>query len=282
MRAIGAGRIAEFVTTHQAISRYLDEETPKHRGSKREYDRVAALKTQLPDIPLSKVTPAHIIAWRDARLSQVKPATALRELKIVDLIFKRCCSLEWRYLANNPCKGVDRPKSSASRTRTIKGTEVRKMLRALGYPSRVNETNATGWLFLLALCTGMRQGELLGVEWAHVFPRHIHLPKTKNTEPRDVPLSPVARRIIEAMHGYHKSSVFDLTTARVQREFAKARREAGVSGFTFHDARHTAATRIGMGGRLTLQQMCSMFGWRDPRMAMLYFNPKASDIANLL
>lgn len=282
MRAIASGRISEYVTTHQAISRYLDEETPKHRGSAREHDRVVAIKAQFPDIPLAKVGPHHIIAWRDARLSQVKPATALRELKIVNLIFKRCCSIEWRYLLANPCDGVDRPKGSASRTRTIKHTEVRAMLRGFGYPSRVNETNATGWMFLLALCTGMRQGELMGMQWEHVFPMHIHLPKTKNTEPRDVPLSPVARRIVEVMRGYHAVSVFDLTTAKVQREFAKARREAGLSGFTFHDARHTAATRIGMGGRLTLQQMCAMFGWKDPKMAMIYFNPKASDIANLL
>jgi hypothetical protein len=31
-----------------------------------------------------------------------------------------------------------------------------------------------------------------------------------------------------------------------------------------------------------LQQMCAVFGWKDPKMAMIYFNPKASDIANLL
>jgi len=280
--AIKSGRISEYVTAHQAISRYLEEETPKHRGAGREYDRVIAIKAQFPDIPLSKVGPGHIIAWRDARLSEVKPATALRELKIVNLIFKRCCSIEWRYLLSNPCDGVDRPKGSASRTRTIKGTEVRSMLRTLGYPGREDDANSVAWLFLLALCTGMRQGELIGIEWPQVFPKYIHLPKTKNTEPRDVPLSPVARRIIERMRGYHETSVFNLTTAKVAREYAKARRCAGLGGFTFHDARHTAATRIGMSAKLTLQQMCAMFGWKDPRMAMIYFNPKASDIANLL
>jgi integrase len=282
MKAIGSGRIAEYVSTHQAISRYLDEETPKHRGSKREHDRVMAIKGQFPDIPLSLVKPEHIIAWRDARLATVKPATALREMKIVNLIFKRCCSIEWRYLVANPCDKVDRPRGSASRTRTIKHTEVRAILRGLGYPAREDARNATAWIFLLALCTGMRQGELLGVEWDQVLPRYIHLPKTKNTEPRDVPLSPVARRILERMRGYHGTSVFNLTTAKVGQEYAKARREAGLSGFTFHDSRHTAATRIGMGAKLTLQQMCAMFGWKDPKMAMIYFNPKASDIANLL
>ena len=97
-----------------------------------------------------------------------------------------------------------------------------------------------------------------------------------------MPLSPVARRIITEMHGLHETSVFHLTAAKTVAEYAKARTHAGLSGFTFHDTRHTAATRIGMSAKLTLQQMCSMFGWKDPKMALVYFNPKASDIANLL
>jgi integrase len=282
MRAIGSGRISEYVTTHQAFSRYLDEETPKHRGSDREHGRVLAIKAQFPDIPLSKVTHGHIIAWRDARLATVKPATALRELKIVNLMFKRCCSIEWSYITKNPCDGVDRPKSSASRTRTIAGVEVRGLLRELGYPNREHGRNSVAWALLFALSTGMRQGEILGLQWAHVYPLHVHLPKTKNSETRDVPLSPVARKILARMHGLHETSVFDLSAAKTSAEYAKARTRAGLSGFTFHDARHTAATRIGMGGRLTLQQMCAVFGWKDPRMALVYFNPKASDIANLL
>ena len=282
MRASATGRIAEHVTTHQAFARYLDNETPGHKGSSREHNRIVALKAQFPDIPLAKVRPEHIIEWRNARLASVKPATALRELKIVNQIFKRCCSIEWRYLTKNPCDGVDRPIGSASRNRTIKQTELRKMLRELGYPSREPGRNAVAWLLLMALSTGMRQGELLGLKWAHVFPRHVHLPQTKNTEPRDVPLSPVARRIIERMRGLHETSVFGLTVAKVSSEYANARERAGLSGFTFHDARHTAATRIGMAGRLTLQQMCTMFGWKDPKMALVYFNPKASAIADLL
>jgi len=49
-----------------------------------------------------------------------------------------------------------------------------------------------------------------------------------------------------------------------------------------HDSRHTAATRIGMSRRLSLEQLCVMFGWSDPKMAMVYFNPTPGDIADLL
>ncbi len=57
---------------------------------------------------------------------------------------------------------------------------------------------------------------------------------------------------------------------------------AGLSRFTFHDTRHTAATWIGRSGKLQLLELCKMFGWSDPKMAMIYFNPSADDLANKL
>lgn len=55
-----------------------------------------------------------------------------------------------------------------------------------------------------------------------------------------------------------------------------------MSGFTFHDARHTAATQIGSAGRIGVLDMCKMFGWKDPKMAMTYYNPTAEEIARRL
>ncbi len=49
---------------------------------------------------------------------------------------------------------------------------------------------------------------------------------------------------------------------------------------TFHDTRHTAATW--MAKKVDVITLCKIFGWTDPKMAMVYYNPKASDIADLL
>jgi hypothetical protein len=52
------------------------------------------------------------------------------------------------------------------------------------------------------------------------------------------------------------------------------------------DARHTAATRIGakvgQPGRLTFPEFCRVFGWTDPRNAMIYVNPSAETLAGKL
>ena len=65
--------------------------------------------------------------------------------------------------------------------------------------------------------------------------------------------------------------------------FRKVRENAGLDGFTFHDARHTAATRIGrtvgQQGKLSFPEFCKVFGWRDPKHALVYVNPTASDLA---
>jgi integrase len=52
-----------------------------------------------------------------------------------------------------------------------------------------------------------------------------------------------------------------------------------LAGFTFHDARHTAATRLAMGRRVDVLELCRIMGWKNPKQAMVYFNPTASQIA---
>ena len=62
--------------------------------------------------------------------------------------------------------------------------------------------------------------------------------------------------------------------------FRKYRIRAGLSGFVLHDSRHTAATWIAQ--KLHVLDLCKMFGWSNPKRAMVYYNPAAGDIAKRL
>jgi integrase len=55
-----------------------------------------------------------------------------------------------------------------------------------------------------------------------------------------------------------------------------------LSGFTFHDSRHTAATWMVNSGKVDVLSLCKIFGWTNTTMALTYFNPKAVDIAKQL
>jgi len=86
--------------------------------------------------------------------------------------------------------------------------------------------------------------------------------------------------LIERMRGWDETLVFGLKSASLDALFRRYRERAGLSGFTWHDARHTAATRLA--GRVDVLTLCKIFGWSSTKMALTYYNPSASDIARML
>src|SRR5690606_13631800 len=68
-------------------------------------------------------------------------------------------------------------------------------------------------LIILALETGMRRGELLGLTWENVDldAGVAHLPLTKNGDSRDVPLSRRARETLTALGVKGSSRVIPMT-----------------------------------------------------------------------
>ena len=159
------------------------------------------------------------------------------------------------------------------------------MLRALDYhpgKSAQSITQSIGLCFIAALRTGMRAGELSKLEWVRVHAQYVHLDETKSGVARDVPLSVKARRVLVRARGFDPVLVFGVQATTLDVLFRRARLRAGLEGFTFHDSRHTAATWIGRSGKLEMLELCKMFGWRDPKHALIYFNPTVSDLANKL
>lgn len=281
-RAVATGKACKITTSHQALERYRDEISPSHKGSRWEIVRLDKMAREFPLVMLDKITSDHVIKWRDSRLAAVSESSVLREMKLLNSVFEQCKTKEWKLLVHNPCDGVARPKESAHRTRTITGPETRRMLRALGYPGRTLPRHAVAHAFLLALFTGMRQGELASITWDNVKPNYIDLPDTKNGKPRQVPLSAGARSVVEKMRGYDTTSLFAISAASIDTHFRNAKARAALDGFTWHDTRHTAATRIGRSGKWSVIELCKAFGWSDPKMAMVYFNPTGDDLANKL
>jgi integrase len=278
----------ERFTLADALRKYRDEISPSKRGERWERVRIGAFldSPMFPSaLPLVSVTPSILSSWRDDRLKSVSAGTVIREFGLLAAVFE-AARREWRWIATNPVRDVRKPPSPAHRERIITRHEMRAMLRAMGYARKVRSVSqAVAVCFLLALRTGMRAGELCGLTWAHVHEGFCHLPVTK-TKPRDVPLTRKSMRLIERMRGWDDGLVFGLSTQTLDALFRKYRARAGLSGFTFHDARHTAATwiagRMNSGGipaQQALLDMCKVFGWTDTSRALTYYNPSAADIA---
>jgi integrase len=286
------GRKKGVVTTRHtlrdALRRYADEVAPTHKGERWEQVRLAAFESHaaLPvSLPLAEVTPLHLTRWKDERLRVVGAGSVLREISLLGSVFAACVR-DWYWLESSPLSAVRKPAQPRPINRVLSWREIRAMLRALGYrrgrrPQAMKELVA--YAMLIALRTGMRAGEITGLQWARWHGSWVTLADTKNGSSRDVPLSPKARAIVERLRGLDDEAVLPITSASLDALFRKARAAAGLEGFTFHTTRHTAATWIGRTvgqlGRLSFPEFCVMFGWRDPKNAFIYVNPRAADLA---
>ena len=263
------------------LQRYADEVAPHNRGARRDGERIALmLSMPLADVPLEEVGNIHVIEYRDARLKKVLPATVRREMNLMGGVFRYAVE-EWHWLPESPCKGVRKPPAGKARDRRISDDEIKALMAAAGYKEggRVRSTpEQMALAFQLALETAMRAGEILSLEWSqiHLNEGYLTLSTTKNGDARRVPLSQRARQLL-TLSAVEGSKVFSINSNQLALSFNYYREKAKLSGFTFHDTRHEAITRLAK--KLDVLDLARMTGHRDLRSLQVYYNATASEIA---
>ena len=266
------------VTVERLLERYREEVTPTKRGKKWESNRLKQIsRYPIGKIDLPELSSADVTAYRDARLREVSGSTVNRELTLLSHVFT-VASKEWKWLPENPCKGVRKPQENPPRDRVITDHERDILCLQLGDDG---VSGQVGKAFLFALETGMRAGEIVGLDAANVIKNTAYLPMTKNGKARTVPLSPEAQKLVKGAKGL----VFGISGAQLDSMFRKARDAAAlahppIAEIRFHDTRHTAATR--WAERLNLLELCAMFGFKPEIAARVYVNLDAAKIAEKL
>jgi integrase len=276
-------KVTDQHTLGAAIDRYVLEVVPTKRGNNKEHIRFQAMKRDMPiNLPMADLTPEVIAEYRDKLLKRgLSAGSVLRYIGQLSSMLETA-RREWRWIAYNPVRDVRKPRAPDHREVTINTRQTRLMLKTLGYspvkPVRtVSQSCAAAFLF--ALRSGMRAGEICGLTWTNVHEDYCRLPVTK-TKPRDVPLMDKAVRILNRMRGFDDVLVFGIKSQTLDALFRKARVKAGLSGFVFHDARHSAATNLA--NKVDVLTLCKIFGWTNTSQALTYYNPKVSDIAKRL
>jgi integrase len=112
------------------------------------------------EIPLAKLSPLDIEAWL-ASLEKRGISAARRRSLCVQLKSALSRAVAWRQLKENPMSGVEYPTVKREQMKVWDAGAVAAFLRAC-------EGERLEALFYLAIDTGMRQGELLGLQWANV------------------------------------------------------------------------------------------------------------------
>ena len=271
-------------TLGEALDTYAEKISPTKRGCNKELIRLLAFKRQVLPIkkPIGNVTTSDLVVWRDSRLAINARGSVLRDMTLLGTVFE-VARREWQWIKTNPMKDVKRPGNPDHREVVIDFLTIRKMLRALryGYPVR-SVSCAVAHAFLLALSTGMRAGEIADLKWSDVLSDHVIVRISKTGKGRKVALSAVGIRILERMRGWDEESVFGLSPSTLSANFMKYRNMAGLEGFTFHDSRHTACTRIALIPGMTEMILCKLLGWKTTKQAMTYFNPSVKQMTERL
>lgn len=272
-------------TLADALDRYEREKAPKE-GAGQAWTRTKVanlMATPMAARPLAMLAASDIAEWRDARLTggklkgagMVAGSTVNRELNLIRSVLE-AARKDWGWIRVNPMADVSRPKNPRPRRRRVTDEEAAAICAGLGYkdgkPGTASQRVALAFLF--ALETAMRGGEIVRLLPEHVGKLSVHLPKTKNGDSRDVPLSKRARGILGLLEG---SPVFGLNDTQRDALFRKGRIKSGVLNLHFHDSRAEAIWRLSK--KLDVLELARVIGHRNISSLMLYYNASADELA---
>jgi integrase len=283
----GRERLKDFATFVDEV--YLPFARENHADSDHAEFRCEVLKEFFAGKRFDEITMMSVVGYINARLKsdtarkevledgtrvsrKRSPTTINKEVTLLSSIF--IMAIRERLAHRNPCDELPksvRSKIPARRKRNrYLSVDEEKMLFGEGLTGRREHLTE---LVEVALYTGMRRGEVLGLRHEHVNfgrtprsfvvngeawvirPGWLLIEKSKNGRPRTIPMSGRVRRIIgrlcvEAAAGEY---VFEsIRTGRkivdVKHGFTSACGEAGIENLTFHDLRHTWSTRAAESG----------------------------------
>jgi integrase len=264
------------VTLGEYLNKWLEVSV---HGSVRQstYDRDANLisnhiKPALGRIKLKNLTPTHVQSFYRNRLDAGLSTSTVH--KIHTLIHKALSqAMKWQMVSRNVTEAVKSPRPAPREMHPLSPNQVHRLLQAI----RGERLEA---LYVLAVTTGMRQGELLALRWQDVDMENTTLsvrrtltrnggriaigePKTKKSR-RSIRLTSQAvealrehlkrqQRDIEILGDRYKDQglVFTTNTGAPinpsnlrRRSFTPLLKRAKLPHIRFHDLRHTCATLL--------------------------------------
>lgn len=257
---------------------YKSEKTSNHFAQKQQLQWWA---DELGAHALADITPARIGEKRDilagettVRGKQRSPATVNRYMAVLSHAFSVAVN-EWGWLDDSPMRKVRKMREPKGRVRFLSDDERERLLAAC----RTN--NQSPYLYpmvVLALSTGARYGELMGLRWEQIEIQRgmIILHETKNNERRALALASHALEIIKS-HAKTRRLDSELVfpnrkgdaPAHIRTAFETALKRANIDDFRFHDLRHSAASYLAMNGA-SLAEIAEVLGHKTLQMVKRY------------
>lgn len=263
------------LTVTEAIARYAEDLGLKHHDPSRRLISLTPIQKRLGHLYLTALRSSHTSAYRNARLAEVSGSTVRKELAWLSAVISHAVTdLGVMLPYGNPVRATRLPKNNPPRTRRLLPGEEQKLLQVLD--------KDMADLMVLALETAARRSELLSMtrEDLDLKQRIWTIPKTKNGERREVPLSTRALAIIRARI-FTQGKLFPLAVGTVSKRFHDATLACGLEDLRLHDLRHEATSRLFERG-LSHMEVATITGHKDLKMLLRYTHLRASDLVRKL
>jgi integrase len=270
------------------INRYIKTELPKY-NPKEQSERKSKLlwwKDKLGVYCLADITPPLIVECKDALGDIRSPATVVRYLAALSHVFKIAVN-EWQWVSENPARKVTRPTEPDGRVRFLDDDERQRLLIAC-------KESSNPWLYMcviLALSSGMRQAELMGLKWPDVNLKdgYLILHKTKNGTRRRVPLAGLALELLREHAKIRRLDTPLLFPSHsnpqkpidLRSAFQYALERAEIKDFHWHDIRHTTASYLIMNGA-SLAEIAEILGHKTLEMVKRYAHLSDGHVSNVI
>lgn len=195
-------------------------------------------------------------------------------------------AIKWRLLNDNPFSHSSQVKQPETVPSHLTKQDFQKILAEVREPVLRD-------IYLFAVLTGMRQGEILKLSWSNVDFEHklIQVASsgrflTKTGKVRSIPMSDavfelLSRRSLTSTGQYvfHKDG-FPVTASYVCHKFKKYVRKLGLSeGFRFHSLRHTFATWLVQDG-VPIYEVQKLLGHSSISVTQVYAHLRPEGLHN--
>ncbi|MDO9268169.1 MAG: site-specific integrase [Methylobacter sp.] len=281
-------------TLGDLVDRYIKDVLPtKPKQAPAQRPQLERWKAEIGSYALSDITPALIVECRDKLLSEPtprggirNPATVVRYMAALSHAFTIAVN-EWQWLEDSPMRKVKKPKESRGRVRFLNEDERAKLLTAC-------KESSNSWLYtcvVLALSSGMRQSELMGLKWSDVNlnDRYIILHETKNGDRRRVPLFGLALSLLQEHAKVRRLDTQLLFPSNkdpqkpidLRKPWETALKQADINDFHWHDLRHCTASYLAMNGA-SLAEIAEVLGHKTLQMVKRYAHLSDGHVSNVV
>lgn len=283
-------------TLSDLIDRYIQDILPERKLDQKKIKmQLTWWKENIGAYLLSEVTPSLIAEYRDKLFKEpIKTESGHRSASTVR---KYMCSLsialtkainEWEWLDTNPMAKVEKKKVDKGRVRFLSSKEQTNLLE-------ICKNSPNKYLYLLvviALATGARHGEVMGLTWNDVNldaeTPMFYFMDTKNGENRAVPITGLALELIKdysKIRNINSNLVFASQDGKKVMDlrwfWEKALKDSKLENFRFHDLRHTAASNLAMDGA-SLLEIAEILGHKTMAMVQRYAHLTKKHTASVL